>query len=107
MLARKNRLEVGNYFGVGAPRPTQIIKKPLVSVKIYAPGFAFSRCGVVISKGLDKRASARNRVKRAIFDAFGAITHKLSPADYLFFPSAGLVKLTRREIIKTIHELSL
>jgi RNase P protein component len=114
MLSRKKRLKVGDYFGVGAPKPTQIIKRPLISVKIYTPGLArrsggglvFSRCGVVISKGLDKRASARNRVKRAIFDAFGEIIHKLSPADYLFFPSAGLAKLKRSEIIKIIREIS-
>ncbi len=102
MLAGKYRLKVGEYFGVGAPKPARIIKKPLFSIKIYASGLNLMRCGVVIGKGLDKRASARNLVKRAIFDAFASQISHLVPADYLFIPSSGMARLTRREIMETI-----
>ncbi|MDE2001194.1 MAG: ribonuclease P protein component [Patescibacteria group bacterium] len=42
------------------------IRFPLIAAKFFPNGLPYGRCGVVIRKGLVKKASDRNAIRRAI-----------------------------------------
>jgi ribonuclease P protein component len=61
---------------------------PLFRLQVLpaAPGAseAQARLGMTVSKRVDKRAVARNRIRRQIREAFRLQRHRLPPGDYVF-----------------------
>ena len=54
---------------------------------------AVARLGMTVSKRVDKRAAARNRIRRQVREAFRLQRHQLPPGDYVFLakPEAAQV----------------
>ncbi len=102
MINKKQRLKIGDFFGAGALRPVKVLKTPYFSLKIYKSRSPLSRFGVVLSKSLDKRATVRNKIKRAILAFASANKKTFMPADYLFLPSPKMTSLKRSEIIELL-----
>ena len=104
MIPAKNRLKIGEFFGKDAPRPEKVIKNSYFSLKIFRTSAKYPRFGVAVGGTLDKRASARVRLKRIIFEFFRLNVTRFSPADYILSPSKNMTTLDKKEIIKILSE---
>jgi len=65
MLKRKFRIPKGESFAKAYD-----VHFPLFFLKIKTQPLSYSRCGVVISKKIDKRATVRNRMRRVMSSIF-------------------------------------
>lgn len=65
MLAKKYRLPVQSAVG----KKGKEMHFPHFLIKIFTSQLPYSRFGVVLKKGIAKKAVDRNRVRRTIFDA--------------------------------------
>ena|SRR3989344_4956297 len=63
MLKKKNRLSASCFKA----KYSEHKRNRLFSVKTKPNGLAFSRFGIVITKTTEKRAAARNRLRRTIY----------------------------------------
>ncbi len=104
MIPAKKRLKIGEFYGPGAPRPEKVIKNPSFSLRIFKTLSKHSRFGVAVGIALDKRASERIRVKRAIFIFFRLNIDKFPVADYIISPSKNMTSMTNDEIIKLLNK---
>jgi len=59
---------------------------PLFRLQVLpaAPDQAQARLGMTVSKRVDKRAVARNRIRRQVREVFRLQRHALPPGDYVF-----------------------
>jgi len=79
LLKRENRL-TGKIL-----KSEKTISLPNLNIKIARNGISFSRFGFIISKKIDKRATARNRVKRKLRSCLEEKLEKISKGyDFLF-----------------------
>lgn len=107
MLSKLCRLPIQDFFGSLAPRPVRILRNQVFSIKIYTPFFKHSRFGVVVSKKMADKASARVRIKRLVFN-FIRLNYKSLPVfDYLILPSPSIMKLDSPVIAQSISSLLL
>jgi len=65
MLAKKYRLPIQSVLSV---RGT-LMRGRYLSLKVMPGKLSYSRFGVVVGTAVDKRASARNALKRALYNA--------------------------------------
>lgn len=88
----------------------QVFKKP---IRIGTPEFTFlavanqlshPRLGLAISKKSDKRAVARNRIKRHIRESFRLNRHNLSNMDIVVISKPGVSKLPNTELDKMLEK---
>lgn len=74
MLKKKNRLVPGIRFN-----NSRFLTVPQFILKEKENGLGVSRFGVVVSKKIDKRAVARNRLKRLFRDALSKLIRSIMP----------------------------
>lgn len=98
MLAKHLRIPIQQYVGLGAPRPQRTIREDFFSIRVYASTLPYARIGVVVGKSVDKRATARNRIRRTIMDAVQKRITTLPVADYLVMVNPAAQKMTRTEV---------
>lgn len=98
MLKRKNRLIVGRARG-GA-----IIATPFFTLKVFQNDLSLARFGIVISKRTEKKATARNRVKRQFRACFEKLIGKVKCQDYLFIIKKESLDKKSNEICTQIEE---
>ena len=100
MLAKKYRLPVQTVIG----KKGKDMRFPNFLIKIFSSSNIYSRFGVVLKKGTVKKASDRNRIRRAIFDAI-RIRQKdfeFPNADFLIIAGSSVSSLPVSEIKKEI-----
>ena len=107
MLPKSRRLPIADFFSSRAPRPVRILRNQIFSIKIYTPALKYSRFGVVVSKKMADKASARVKIKRIIFNFLRLHSKSLPVFDYLILPSPSIIKLDSTAIEKSLSELLL
>ena len=104
MLASKYRLHVAADILAVFKRGRKIDNK-FFAVWLYAHGRP-SRATVIVSKKIDKRATARNLLKRRVREALRTVLPRLSPtADIVVRPLIESKRLSASEIKNIIHDL--
>lgn len=103
MFKKDNRLVPGIRFN-----NSRFLSVPQFVLKEKGNGLGVSRFGVVVSKKIDKRAVARNRIKRLFRDVLGKLIGSIMPGhDILIIVKEGILGKTRGEnllIIKSALE---
>ena len=94
MLPKSHRLPIQDFFGSLAPRPVRILRNQVFSIKIYTASHKYSRFGVVVSKKMADKASARVKIKRLVFNFLRLHSKSLPISDYLILPSPSIMKLS-------------
>ncbi len=84
MLAKKYRLPIQLMRTRKADRtiPTDIFL-----LKIFSQTLLYSRCGIIVSKGVAARAVDRNALRRLCFQSIGNFVKRSSSKDLLFILS--------------------
>jgi ribonuclease P protein component len=102
MLKKKYRLLKETNFNKGS-----FFTCPFFILKIAKNEKSFSRFGFVVSKKIDKRATARNRIKRQIRVCIETNLDKIKPGyDMLFLLKKSILGKTTGEISElTLEEL--
>ena len=102
MLAKKYRLPIQQVI----QKNGKIVKTPYFLVKFFSNDLGFFRFGIIISKKVDSRASARNKIKRIIFQSVRPYLKNQSAGgkDFLIIlsPKAGILK--KQELTQVIKE---
>ena len=94
MLKKQFRLPGGQRLSALTSRRT-----PYVLLKIARNDLSFSRFGFVIGKRTDKRATERNRLRRALVSMIDEKLVSIKPGyDMLFIVQAGAVGKTSSEL---------
>ncbi len=107
MLSKSRRLPIKDFFGPQAPKPFRIARNQAFSIKIYNPQQKYSRFGVVVSKKIADKASARVKIKRTVFNFVRVNQKNIALADYLIIPSPTVSKLDRAIIQQDLSDLLL
>ena len=105
MLAKKFKLPAIVWETQRQQKPLRVVNTPLLSMRSFRTTLPYARVGVVVGTKVDKRATVRNRIRRAIYDAFQARFDKLPIADYTCMVRAGMKNLMRVEIIKEVEKM--
>lgn len=102
MLAKKYRLPIQRVI----QKNGKIIRAPYFLVKIFSNDLGFFRFGIIISKKVDSRSSARNKIKRIIFQSIRPCPKKQSAGgkDFLIILSPRAGSLKKQELIQVIKE---
>ena len=66
MLAKRYKLNIAEFI---KKRPSFVKKGPFFAVKTVKNELTYSRFGVVVGKKVDKRATERNKIKRAFYES--------------------------------------
>jgi len=113
MLAKKHRLPIQEFIGKNG----RVIKTPFFLLKIFPNQFPYSRFGIIISKKVLPKSTARNKLKRTIFSEIklnfcrGQVCFALPDGrqaagrDFLIIVSPKIKELEKEEIIKQLQEL--
>ncbi|MBI3046205.1 MAG: ribonuclease P protein component [Candidatus Harrisonbacteria bacterium] len=96
MLAKKYRLPIQSVIGKNA----RVVKTPFFLFKIFPSRFSYSRFGIIISKKVAQKSTARNKIKRMIFSALNPNQQPIN--DFLIIASPKIKNLTKEEIIKHV-----
>jgi len=102
MLAKKYRLPIQEMTS----KKGRTYKSAFFAIKVFSGGKEFSRFGVVVSKKVCKTAVARNRVRRALYDALFLIRDRWPIADYLIIVNQFVVGLNQKQINESIIQFS-
>ncbi len=78
MIAKKYKLPIQLF----PAKRGKLFKNAYFQVKIFSAEKAWSRFGVTISTKTAPKATERNRLKRLVYDFFGANSGELLLADY-------------------------
>jgi ribonuclease P protein component len=101
MLAKKFRLPIQTVFA----KKGRHLKSDHFLVKIFPNQLSYPRVGVVVSKKVDARASARNRIRRQILDeARRNIALLPEGKDILIVVSSSFAKLEKTDSQKHLRE---
>lgn len=102
MLAKKYRLPVQSAIG----KKGRDMKFRNFLVKIFSGPEDFSRFGIVLKKGAVKKASDRNRIRRAMFDSIRMRRKDFDfpKNDYLIIAGPQILNLPVEEIKKEISD---
>lgn len=105
MIAKKFRLSTKVWATQRHNVPLRVVNTALYLIRSFKTTLPYARVSVVVSTKVDKRATIRNAIRRAIYDAFQARFDKLPIADYTCVVKPGIKSLTRVEIINKIEHL--
>lgn len=64
----------------------------------FRPNQNVPRFGFIVSKKMAAKANVRNLLKRRLKAQLQKRLNKLQPVDFLFFPSAGLIKVKVKDL---------
>ena len=101
MLAREYRLPATARL-----TKAQFVKTPLFSFKFVSTSFPTSRFGFLVRKTVDKRAVARNRIRRVFRSCIEELLPDIKPGyDMLFFLEKGIIDKRQQDLsqeVKTV-----
>ena len=99
MLAKKYRLPIQEFIGKNG----RTVKTPFFLLKIFLSRFSYSRFGIIISKKVLLKSTARNKLKRLFFNACNP---KENPnKDFLIIVNPKIKELSKDIIIKEIKKI--
>lgn len=99
MFKKENRLVPGIRFG------SAYSAVPQFTLKTKSNGLNINRFGIVVSKKIDKRAVARNRVKRFFRTALMGLFGKMSAGhDILLIIRQGVLNKTKEENLSAVKD---
>ena len=99
MFKRENRLVSGVRF-----KNSYSFSVAQFVLKERENGLLLNRFGIVVSKKIDKRAAARNKIKRIFRDALLNLNkNMMSGHDILFIVKIGTLSKTKEEIQLSIE----
>lgn len=100
MFKRKYRLPWGVRFN-----NSYTFSAPQFIVKIKENKLLLSRFGIVVSKKIDKRAVARNRIKRLIYSSLQELYNNIKPGyDMLFIARIKATESRRKDFDLAIKQ---
>lgn len=100
MLKKANRLS-----SVKLTNPKNVYS-PLFNLKIAKNNLDIPRFGFVISKKVDKRATARNSLKRKLVASIGEIFGKINGGyDLVFYPRGNAQDLPNDRIAEEVKKI--
>lgn len=98
MLAREYRLPATTKLS-----QARYTKTSLFSVKFAKNELSVSRFAFIVKKTVDKRAVARNRIRRVFRSCIEELHEQIVPGyDMLFFLEKGIMDVTRAELLKEV-----
>lgn len=99
MLAKKYRLPIQSVIG---KKEWGKLKTPFFLIKIFSNQFSYARFGIIISKKVAPKATARNRIKRIIFSACNPKEN--AGKDFLIIANPKIKELGKEEIKKLLNK---
>ena len=101
MFKRQNRLPRGvNFYN------SKFFSTPLFVLKVKENGLTLNRFGIVVSKKIDKRAVARNKIKRMFRQIIQEFNSKMKIGhDMLFIVKSGIKNKTSNDTKLAIREI--
>ena len=77
---------------------------PLFTVRIASTNFPQSRFGFVVGKSVDKRATARNRIRRLLRSCVETLLPSIKEGhDILFFPKREILAMKQEDLYNEVH----
>ncbi|MGI8420171.1 MAG: ribonuclease P protein component [Candidatus Levyibacteriota bacterium] len=99
MLAREYRLPATVKL-----TKAQFLRTPLFSFKFSKNNLPKSRFGFVVRKSVDKRAVARNRIRRLFRSCIEALQKDILPGyDMLFFLEKGIIDKQQADLCQELQ----
>lgn len=104
MLAKKFRLSIPEFYA--RKEKNEIARSTHLAARWSRTELPFSRFGVVVKKTEEKRASRRNKVRRAVFDAVRlSRAHLIKGRDVIISARAALFDLPPRYIRSEVEKM--
>ena len=100
MLKRKYRLANLRNFNKARFLESQFFTLRFSQNQNKEPKFAF-----VISKKIDKKAVARNKIKRYLSGSIASIIDKISPGDYILIAKKEIVNKNQEEVKSEVEKI--
>lgn len=102
MLAKKYRLPVQSVLSQkGIARRGRYFY-----VKVFKAALPYSRAGVVVSGKVAPKASARNKLKRLVYEKLRVVLPQLAAADYLVIAQPAVYEIGAADgMIKELENL--
>lgn len=91
------------------PASTRLLRSqnfvtPLFTVRIARTNHSQSRFGFVVGKSVDKRATARNRIRRLIRSCIETLLPNIKQGhDILFFPKREILVMKQEDLYNEVH----
>lgn len=105
-LPKKHRLTIDKEILWRLRKEGKTVQTALLSAKYYLRKEGKeNRVSVVIGTAVDKRATTRNRIKRAIYEAILDSLPKQTGIDMIIYPKKGIVEADKEMIKKEIESL--
>lgn len=105
-LAKKLRLKKKTDFDK-VSRQGQIIQTPLFTISLLKEQSDGPKFGFVVSKKIDNRAVARNKIKRWLAEAVKAVFPRVKKDIYaVFYVKKNIKNANLEKIIKEIEKIS-
>ncbi|HEX8932221.1 MAG TPA: ribonuclease P protein component [Patescibacteria group bacterium] len=83
---------------------SKLYRTPLFLLKASSNELPYCRFGFVVGKSTDKRATARNRIKRLLRSCVEELLGQFRPGqDLLFFPHRSILEMKREELYNQVH----
>lgn len=101
MLAKRYRLPIQQFVKMKG----KSAHSAHFSFKIFTPEKEYGRFGIILSKKVAQKATARNALKRQLFSFLETIKESLPIADYLIIVRPGAAALAQQEMKKELHLL--
>lgn len=100
MLARQYRLPATTKLS-----RARFAKTESFSLKYAANTLPVSRFAFVVKKSIDKRAVARNRIRRVFRSCIEELREQIVPGyDMLFFLEKGIIDKQQADLCKELHK---
>jgi ribonuclease P protein component len=100
MLSREYRLPATTKL-----TRAQFAKTEVFGIKYAQNGLTVSRFAFVVRKSVDKRAVARNRIKRVFRSCIEELLEKVVPGnDMLFFLEKGIIDKSQKELCQELEK---
>lgn len=95
MLAKKYRLPVQSVLN----QRNRTVRGRYFNIKIFPPTTPFVRVGVVVGAKVALKASARNKLKRAVYSETSKLLAYLKPGEYLIIAQKGAYEALSNDAI--------
>ena len=101
MLSRKYRLPATTKLS-----HTRFLRTSLFGIKYAKNDLPVSRFAFVVKKSVDKRAVARNRIRRVFRSCIEELLEQIAPGyDMLFFLEKGIMEVMRKELFQELNRV--
>ncbi|MDP3901651.1 MAG: ribonuclease P protein component [bacterium] len=101
MIAKKFKLPIQEFY----EKNSRSVRGSCFLLKIFRSDALRSRFGVVISKKVAAKASARNVIKRLVFNFIKSHMKQMPINDYLIIVLPSAAKCSKKELLNDLNNL--